>query len=383
MTERVLFLGAGASAHFGLPMTSGILAEIVERIENEKLFGPQGDRRQRLGHILAELLPGLDSWRNKDHGEKTWKDTLPWITEVLSLIDHLMAYENSMSGQLRVQDLPQARRLLEQAISEVLARGNGSMLSDVPDRTREDDELARRRYPHLFERQLSQHEDLRRLAHWVVNEPGGCSVITTNYDMLLDSEIFPLMNGYEEIWKNIDFGFSPREGNQDTIYAPPAKPKVSLYKLHGSLNWLRCARCGRIYVNPSGQIAYLAFEDEITQANSCHCGYAPLQHVMVTPSFLRTVHDPNLYQIWHNALEALRRARQWFIIGYSLPQEDLAIRSLLLRAYHGGASKSEIHVFVADERSRPSYELQFPGCRYYTTKLEGFLKTHVAGSLGT
>jgi hypothetical protein len=199
MTERVLFLGAGASAHFGLPMTSGILAEIVERIENEKLFGPQGDRRQRLGHILAELLPGLDSWRKKNHGEKTWKDTLPWITEVLSLIDHLMAYENSMSGQLRVRDLVQARRLLEQAISEVLARGNGSMLSDVPDRTREDDELARRRYPYLFERQLSQHEDLRRLAHWVVYEQGACSVITTNYDMLLDSEIYSLMNGYEDI----------------------------------------------------------------------------------------------------------------------------------------------------------------------------------------
>jgi hypothetical protein len=384
MTERVLFLGAGASAHFGLPITSGILAEIVEGIEDGKLFGPQADRRERLTDILTELLPGLNSWRKKDHGEKTWKSTLPWITEVLSLIDHLMAYENSISGQLSFQDLVRSRRLLEQAISEVLAYGKSPMFSDVPDRVMKDDELARTQYSHLFERQVSQHGDLLQLVNWVVNDPGNCSVITTNYDVLLDSEIFSLMKGYDEFWKSVDFGFRPREVDTGEIYVQPVTPKVSLYKLHGSLNWLRCARCDRIYVNPYGQIAYLAFEDEITSANTCHCGYAPLQHVMVTPSFLRTVHDPNLYQIWHDALEALRRARQWFIIGYSLPQEDLAIRSLLLRAYHGRANKKlEIHVFVADERSRPSYELQFPDCMYHTTMLEGFLKTHVDGALAT
>lgn len=382
MTERVLFLGAGASDHFGLPLTSGILVEIVERLKNCTLFGPRDDRRQRLRQTLDELLPGLDNWRTKDHGKTTWKDGLPWITEVLSLIDYLLAYENSMSRQLPFKDLVQSRRLLEQAISEVLARGNGPMLSDVPDRTRVDDDLARKRYPYLFERQLSQYEDLLRLAHWVVNAPGGCAVITTNYDMLLEAEIYSLMRAYHNIWQRVDFGFCPRDGATDTIHARPATPQVSLHKLHGSLNWLRCTRCDRIYVNPYGQIAYLAFEDDITDANSCFCDYAPLQHVMVTPSFLRTVHDPNLYQIWQNALEALRRARHWFIIGYSLPQEDLAIRSLLLRAYHGRARPDDLNidVFLADERSRPSYELQFPGCRYRTTKLEGFLKTYVGAA---
>jgi hypothetical protein len=40
-----------------------------------------------------------------------------------------------------------------------------------------------------------------------------------------------------------------------------------------------------------------------------------------------------LLEIWQTALEALREAETWYIIGYSLPPEDVAIRTILLRAY--------------------------------------------------
>ena len=62
----------------------------------------------------------------------------------------------------------------------------------------------------------------------------------------------------------------------------------------------------------------------VPTAAACDCG----------PSFVREVRDPILLEIWRNALEVLREADRWIVVGYSLPLEDLAIRSMLLRAYH-------------------------------------------------
>jgi NAD-dependent SIR2 family protein deacetylase len=126
----------------------------------------------------------------------------------------------------------------------------------------------------LFRKRVGRQEDLEELAKWVLTAPGLCTVITTNYDMLLESEIYPRMGSYAEIWEKIDFGFSPREPQSGTIPPRPARPVFRLYKLHGSLNWLRCARCDRIYINPHGHI--YSHSRSITR-EACHCFHAPLR----------------------------------------------------------------------------------------------------------
>src|SRR6185295_9652724 len=50
---------------------------------------------------------------------------------------------------------------------------------------------------------------------------------------------------------------------------------------------------------------------------------------------VRDVREPHLLSIWNAALNELRLAHEWNFVGYSLPQEDIAIRTMLLRAYHG------------------------------------------------
>ena len=71
---------------------------------------------------------------------------------------------------------------------------------------------------------------------------------------------------------------------------------------------------------------------ETTPASAVTARY---RAVIVAPSLVRTIADANLLNIWMSALEALRRADQWIFAGYSLPSEDIAIRSILVRAYHG------------------------------------------------
>jgi len=72
--------------------------------------------------------------------------------------------------------------------------------------------------------------------------------------------------------------------------------------------------------------------------NVCWCG-GLLRSILVTPSVVRDVRDPNLLGIWAAALEDLRLADEWVFVGYSLPTEDIAIRSLLLRAWHARRRK--------------------------------------------
>jgi len=154
----------------------------------------------------------------------------------------------------------------------------------------------------------------------------------------------------------------------------PAAPCLRIYKLHGSLDVLKCSICGYVYFTPWGQIAYQAFRDEIDTNNTCVCGDAlRLQLHIVSPSFIREIRDASLLNVWRSALEWMRNAEEWFIICYSLPPEDLAIRSLLLRAYGARRKKPRVTVVQHGVGDRPRYQLLFPGCKYRDDGLAGFL----------
>ncbi len=86
--------------------------------------------------------------------------------------------------------------------------------------------------------------------------------------------------------------------------------------------------------------------------NVCWCG-ARLRSLLVTPSVVRDIRDANLLGIWQAALEDLRRADSWTFIGYSLPSEDIAIRSVLLRAMHSRRKGHVLRVRVIQREATP------------------------------
>lgn len=134
-----------------------------------------------------------------------------------------------------------------------------------------------------------------------------------------------------------------------------------MYKLHGSVNQLRCSSCGYVYFNPLGSISSLAFREELIDPNTCHCRQdVRLELHIVAPSHVREVRDANLLSVWRTTLEWMRTADRWVIAGYSLPSEDLAIRSLLMRAYATAERKPEVTVVQRGTESKARYELIFP-----------------------
>jgi hypothetical protein len=150
------------------------------------------------------------------------------------------------------------------------------------------------------------------------------TLISTNYDIEVEQALYNRL-GYEAVFRRVDFGTAVRHPVFGTVHRRPADARYAVYKLHGSLNFLRCSVCDNIYVNPVGAIAYLSFllgsgarppegadswlkELWDSGANECHCGHRPLRHVIVAPSYVRDVSA--IPSSWGSGTARLRRCER-------------------------------------------------------------------------
>ena len=112
----------------------------------------------------------------------------------------------------------------------------------------------------------------------------------------------------------------------------------------------------------------------LSDANTCHCrNDVRLDLNIVPPSMVRDVRDANLLSVWQAALEWMRTSDRWVIIGYSLPPEDLAIRSLMMRAYSTAERRPSITVVQDGMAVKNRYNLIFPGLDYHDRGIAAFL----------
>lgn len=370
--KTAVFLGAGASKPFGYPLTNELLPRIFAAIDRGVLFrhanSPAENQADRewFATALRRFFPGL--------GDLWGRDALPaqpgvGVTDLLTQIDRAILHSESRAG-LAPEELVRLRQLTERAVYEAILHDND-----------------RRKAP--------QRAVLDRFFAWLRPQESEAALVTTNYDAAVDQRIFRHLGqtdqrrSAERIGSAVDFGFPWRTVSEGTLVPRPAAPKWTLLKLHGSVNWLRCSVCGQIYVNPKGAIGAKAFKYGHDTWSECHCNdWAKLRLHLVTPSFVRQTNDAHLLGIWQAALETLRTAERWVIVGFSLPAEDVAIRALFLRAWDGHVLKRKPRVvavqYVApgkemspsQQLTRDTYRAFFPENRltYLTSGLEGFLE---------
>lgn len=367
--RTALFLGAGASAAFGRPTTDGILPQIRAGLRDETLL-PLASNRQRERAKMARLREHLTTLLPSFFDEDV---ELPLITDVLSLVDLLLSTGEVAVPMFSTSEMEDLRVLLEEAIIETIEKGSGNERAD---------------------------EMLDRLTDWILNVPdeeAPLTIVSTNYDTIVESLLFEKIetDAELEIAEIVDRGFSWREHRQGRYLEPvkhtPRSPRVRILKLHGSVSWLKCPLCGFVYINTVGNVVQQAFrEDKIDSNNTCLCGHGPVRTVIVAPSMVRAIHDPDLLTIWRSALDAMRIADDWIIVGYSLPSEDIAIRSILLRAYHGrGRDGKQPSVRVVlrrprsdnpdtpanDKRLEDRYRQLFPECQFEYGGFEAFIES--------
>ena len=360
--QAAVFTGAGASKPLNYPLTKELLPIIRKKLRDRTLFDDEAINgrsrntkdRKKLERLVYGLLPGLDKANDQD---------LPLITELLSIVDHSIQTSSALIPGLDTGDMVEFRRLLEYAIFCVI--------EDDEEETPQDKEHAKRVGKEMVQLLLSLQQD------------ASVGIISTNYDMSIEKELFALHeHGNEipagDIARDFDFGFSWREAEVSSlvVHHRPHDPRYHLYKLHGSVNWLRCNLCEQTYVNQYGPMTHQAFRNKIDDSNTCHCSHARLKPTLIAPSAIRDIREAGQQEVWRNALELLRTTPTWIIIGYSFPYEDIGIRSLFLRACNGHWRDEGPTIVVVEQgdAARSRYKLFFPHCHYYAGGIEHFLE---------
>ena len=168
------------------------------------------------------------------------------------------------------------------------------------------------------------------------------SVISTNWDILLDNSIYSyiLEHGHDAV---VDYCcyISSRDEQDESI--KPGLEKlgqggfnVKLLKLHGSLNWLQCPRCMRLYARFFRKDGVLDYSN-LESCRHCDRNFPEerdnhkLASNLIMPTFIKDLTNPQYKIIWQNAGIEISEADKLVFIGYSLPNADFEMRQLLSR----------------------------------------------------
>lgn len=161
-------------------------------------------------------------------------------------------------------------------------------------------------------------------------------IISFNYDCLID---YSLKNAGNGVWNpRYGYGFYLGSGGMkltgDSHWCPksPASKaqSIRLHKLHGSLHF---------------QFASDDAATEVTLKERPYTKqYGNLRFSIIPPEWHKAYDRGAYSRLWKNAADALHRARNIVLIGYSLPQTDLHATALFMTSIKKGALKSLVVV---------------------------------------
>lgn len=352
----VFIFGAGASVHAGLPLANGILPGILE---SKNDFGEDGESVEK---FLERLGWRLASKRGE----------LATFEEVLSLLDEAISRKEVLSPHFGPKELEEARSSLIRCLEHIM--GNPSC----------EDGSFQPLYSQLISMFAKSH---RAIATY--------TFATLNYDTLLDHALKKVSSvvGHDDyIGFNYAMGTMSRclsFGEPDSDYEEMelwhgynSRSPVALLKLHGSINWGRCCRCGQM-VGPYRR-AWMSREGFRSEVKCPGCK-VELDTVIIPPSWVKDYYSHPLSNVWAEARERLIRTELVIFIGCSLAEADQKFRYLLKTALFREAKQWPRIIVIgrkpcqSEDKNRPSetqkrYERFFGEVEYWPIGFEGFVE---------
>ena len=234
-----------------------------------------------------------------------------------------------------------------------------------------------------------------------VREYDPLSIISLNWDILLDNQLHwsleerhPGMFGDYDPFGVVDYccyvssldAGDPRI--RSGLWSLGCRGyNVKLLKLHGSMNWLQCPNCQRLFLQFGVKEEIL---ERVGNARCRHCqksGYDNLlAGSLIMPTFLKDLTNFQIKLVWQNAGVELMEARRLVFIGYSLPHADFEFRQLLSRMVHRDATIEVVLFEGASDDDKRRYRdeqeryRQFFGSRvlrFHSNGVIDFVKAHI------
>ena len=188
-----------------------------------------------------------------------------------------------------------------------------------------------------------------------VNKHGGhVSVITTNWDILLE-EYFR-KNGIDFDYKFNSPYVIKSDGELYLATGNNADSKVPYIKIHGSINWFRCLKCGTLQICDADTCGKYLFDD--SEEEKCvQCGQTgegdavQMKPEIITPTMMKLLNSQLYNNLWQNAAYELQQADKVIFCGYSLPLADYEFRYLLKQNIQPG-TEIDVVLYYDDDPAR-------------------------------
>lgn len=329
--DVVFVLGAGASRPDGVPLQRDtlpiIISGYIEEIENSEI-----------GKIVIEFI--------KDNFEfNAETNQFPQLEAVFGFLDYFIQQNESLNVKYPNQRLRDIKEYLIKLIHYVVNLQTDKMSH----------------YYQLF---------------WnsIINKNPNTSIITLNYDTLLEQAFdhlfkkygyidycIPLMN-YEKLpqIKQYNFWVNPKEPVLVDENENPLPFKI--LKLHGSLNWKYCNCCNQTLLTPwdrnidlnRGKFLGYTYPEKHEYEYTCPIDGTEFQTLIVPPSYLKILHHSIISQLMTEASREIRNARKIVFVGYSLSNADIHIKALFKKHVN-----PEKELIVINPKKKESLELNY------------------------
>ncbi len=299
MTKKIVFvLGAGFSFGAQIPLQSQLLKQIFDYTPDFKeayIKIAQSTLEQFIDGLftstrnvaLEDIFTILDRCViGKERFKKyTWKDLYDCRNHLVNLILHIL--------NVKQQSIPANAEAAYEKFAKLIVRKR---------------------------RQSGQQKD-----------PVG--IISSNWDTVAELYIKKVLTGKQQKDTDIDYcTFTHGKGIPHINLKAKGYYNIKILKLHGSLNWLHCSNCGRLFVDDHNigvqkiECAY-CYRDAIDKKQDLF-----LEPLIITPTLLKELTNIHIKSIWQNTFIELQEAAEIYFIGYSLPFADFEFKYVLKKA---------------------------------------------------
>jgi len=321
MPEKTVFiLGAGFSVPSGVPDQSSLLhhAFEIEKSEPPKPSTIRTEIRRGSVHNFLNEVFGI-----------TYKD-IPHF----SLEDFYTPIHHCISNNIYLKNITTNRlKLVESNLNYLLAK--------AIDRGHDESKEV---YIKSFVEKIDNR--LKRC-----RQTDMCSVISMNWDIILDRLAFERM---QISGGCLDYGCHCVDIEKDGGIIPALVAKergkhlFKLLKLHGSLNWVFCPSCHRLFAHKNEKTGIKAILRE-TKCRVCKSSQKSvnLEHSIILPTFRKDLTSFHFQHIWNQAAIELSEATRIVFIGYSFPLADFDFRTLITRTI---GKRVEVDVVLFDKK---------------------------------
>lgn len=371
-SKTVYVLGAGASKSMGVPLQSNILETVFNTewtddlatsfldINSDEMaqcfrnaYGMFCDDRQILCKFLIETFFPLTM---QEENLQSLDIALLYVRGTVEYHARMeMVYKAILSQNITLEDL---FTIFDRTASE-----NSHFHGYNPKSMREIHQRLRRcviyALAYSCKYKLNTSNAIHDFAQYLVNKrlsqrhKVDCfSVITLNWDTLLEKEIYKQCQDYNRSSSRkkafpdlcfYDYSYPDNANHQVSTHVKSnGNWNIKLLKMHGSLAWLECPECGRVFTDYESDVAIHEYDNVICRyckGKSVHADGDPmLRSMIVTPTYIKELGNLHFKNIWHNAFIDLSEATDVVFVGYSFPNADFEMRCLLKKAIQPSTS---------------------------------------------